>query len=49
MKKENCMIEVAGVTEELKACGPYALGRADEYTESTGELYNPSCKVIARE
>ena len=29
------MIEVAGVTEELKACGPYALRRADEYTEST--------------
>ena len=25
------MIEAAGVTEELKACGPYALGGADEH------------------
>ncbi len=27
------MMEVAGVTEELKACDPYALGGADEHAE----------------
>ena len=30
------MMEAAGVTEELKACAPHALGGADEHAESAG-------------
>ena len=30
------MMEAAGVTEELKACDPHALGGADEHAESSG-------------
>ena len=30
------MMEVAGITEELKACDPYALGGADEHAEGAG-------------
>lgn len=30
------MMEAAGVTEELKARAPHALGGADEYAESAG-------------
>ena len=30
------MMEVAGATEELKACNPMALGGADEHAESAG-------------
>ncbi len=29
------MMEAAGVTEELKACDPYALGGADEHINGT--------------